>query len=173
MSDQFIGEIRIFAGTFAPKGWMLCNGQLLPISQNTALFSLLGTNYGGDGRTNFALPNLQGNFPMNQGQGPGLTSRFVGETGGESAATLLVSQIPAHSHNLLAAAAASTGTAGPTVSLAPVASGAPIYHAATSPVGMDPASIGATGGSSPHNNLQPYLVLNFIIAMAGIFPPRG
>ncbi|MGO9635077.1 MAG: phage tail protein [Steroidobacteraceae bacterium] len=173
MSDQFLGEIRIFAGNFAPRGWLLCNGQVLPISQYTALFSLLGTNYGGDGKTNFALPNLQGSFPLNQGQGPGLTSRLVGETGGESAVTLLVSQIPAHSHNLLAAAAATTGTAGPTVSLAPVASGASIYHAATSLVGMDPASIGTTGGGSPHNNLQPYLVLNFIIATTGIFPSRS
>jgi len=171
--DPFVGEIRIFAGNFAPMGWAQCNGQLLPISQNTALFSLLGTTYGGNGTSTFALPNLQGSFPLNWGQGPGLSLYDLGEIGGTANVTLLLSEIAAHSHSLQAAAAATTDTAGPTVSLAPVESGASIYNAPTHPVAMAPSSIGATGGNSPHNNLQPYLVLNFIIALQGVFPQRS
>lgn len=171
--DAFIAEIRLFAGNFPPAGWAFCNGQILPISQNTALFSLIGTFYGGDGRSTFALPNLQASFPISQGQGPGLTSRSVGETGGEAEVTLNINELAEHSHTLQAAGAATTGTAGPAVSLAPTASGAAIYHAPTNPVAMAPTSIGAAGGGRPHNNLQPLLAVNFIIALQGIFPARG
>jgi microcystin-dependent protein len=171
--DPFVGEIRIFAGNFPPAGWEVCNGQLLPISQNTALFSLLGTNYGGDGKSNFGLPNLQASFPMFYGQGPGLSPYDIGEIGGAAKITLTLNEMAAHNHSLQAAAAATADTAGPTVSLAPVASGASIYNAPTHPVAMAPSSIGAAGGGTPHNNLQPYLVLTFIIALQGVFPPRA
>lgn len=171
--DPFVGEIRIFTGNFAPKGWAMCNGQLLPISQNTALFSLLGTFYGGDGRSTFGLPNLQGRFPLHQGQGPGLTQRLVGETGGAASVSLLANEMPQHGHGLKAALAPTTGTPGAAVSLAPVAGGAPVYHAPASPVAMSASTIGAAGGGTPHNNRQPYQVLNFIIALQGIFPPRN
>jgi microcystin-dependent protein len=173
MSDQFVGEIRAFAGNFAPTGWALCNGQLLPISQNTALFSLLGTQYGGDGRTNFALPNLQERSPIGAGQGPGLTPRTVGDSGGQAAVSLSASQIPAHSHALGAALSPSSGTPASDVSLAPLAGGAVAYRVPANRVNMDAATIGASGGSAPHNNRQPYLALNFIIALQGIFPARN
>lgn len=171
--DPFVGEIRIFTGNFAPTGWALCNGQLLPISQNTALFSLLGTSYGGDGKSNFALPNLQGRFPLHQGQGPGLTPRFVGETDGAASVSLLANEMPQHGHGLKAALAPATGMPGAAVSLAPVAGGTPVYHAPASPVAMAAQTIGPAGSNAPHNNRQPYLALNFIIALQGIFPPRN
>lgn len=173
MSNPFVGEIRIFAGNFAPNGWALCNGQLLPISQNTALFSLLGTYYGGDGRSTFALPNFQGSVPLHQGQGPGLSERFVGESGGQANVTLLSSQMPAHAHTLNSASSPGTGTPGPTVALSAVAGGAPVYRIPTNATTMAAQSVGVAGGSAPHNNLQPFLVLNFIIALQGVFPPRG
>ena len=172
MSDQFVGEIRIFAGNFAPTGWALCNGQLLPISQNTALFSILGTNFGGDGRTNFGLPNLQARFPLHAGAGPGLTLRQLGESDGVPSVALGTAQIPSHGHALHAATASTTGTPGATVGLAPPASGS-IYHTLTHPVLMDPSSIGPVGQGIAHENRQPFLVLSFIIALQGIFPPRG
>jgi microcystin-dependent protein len=173
MSDQFLGEIRMFAGNFAPTGWAFCNGQILPISQNTALFSLLGTQYGGNGSSNFALPNLQGNFPLHAGQGPGLTPYVVGEATGQAAVTLLGSQMPAHNHALLAAPSPTTGAAGPTVALAPSSNGAAIYHAATHTQPLAPAALAASGGGQAHENRQAYLALNFIIALQGIFPSRG
>jgi len=176
MSDPFLGEIRIVGFNFAPTGWAQCNGQLLPISQNTALFSLLGTFYGGDGRSTFALPNLQGSAPMNQGQGPGLSLRDLGETGGESTVTLLQTEMPVHSHSLSGATQAADSTGDQ-------ASPANAYLARTgrehaySAAGALNTSMGqltdAAGGSQPHNNLSPYLVLNFIIAMQGIFPARS
>jgi microcystin-dependent protein len=173
MTDQFIGEIRMFAGTFAPTGWALCNGQLLPLSQNTALFSLLGTMYGGDGRTNFALPNLQGNVPLNSGAGAGLTFRSQGETGGVSTVTLIQPQIPAHSHQALGAAG--TGPTSPQNATWGTQAGRtppPVYSSAAPNVIMSPQALGPTGGSLAHNNMQPYLVVTFIIALQGIYPPR-
>ena len=170
--DPFVAEIRIFPFNFAPKGWAFCNGQLLPISQNTALFSLLGTTYGGDGKSTFALPNLQGSAPMHPGQGKGLSLRDLGETGGAETITLLQSEMSAHSHSLMA----STSTAnqpGPNAnnSLARV-QGATPYGPATNLVAMAIQALAPAGGDLPHNNMQPYLTLNFNIALQGVFPPR-
>jgi microcystin-dependent protein len=176
MSDQFVAEIRIFAGNFAPTGWAFCNGQLLPISQNTALFSLLGTNYGGDGRTTFGLPNLQGAAPVHQGQGAGLSQYFVGESSGTQSVTLLQSEMPAHSHT----ARAFTGADGNQVSPAGHVWSKARYgrqgqsmYTSGGPQQMGIGAISIAGGSQPHNNLMPYLTLNFIIALQGIFPPRA
>jgi microcystin-dependent protein len=175
MSSPFVAEIRIFAGNFAPTGWAFCSGQLLPISQNTALFSLVGTFYGGDGKSTFGLPNLRDSAPMHQGQGPGLTERFVGEAGGEASVTLLVTEIPFHNHT----ASGITGTASlpnPANNLWASAAGRsppPLYSNSGPNTTMNAGAIGLTGGSQPHNNMQPYLGLSFIIAMQGIFPPRG
>src|SRR5690349_19528027 len=160
MSDPFVAEIRIFAGNFAPTGWALCNGQLLPISQNTALFSLLGTFYGGDGKTTFALPNLQGAAPLMAGQGPGLTNRTIGETGGTAVVTLIDSELPAHTHSVMATS--SPGNVPDPVndvwSVAAVARGTKMYanSPGTSPA-MNPLAFSLSGGSQPHNNMPPYL----------------
>jgi microcystin-dependent protein len=169
MSEPFIAEIRMVPFNFAPRGWALCNGQLIPISQNTALFSLIGTFYGGDGRTTFALPNLQGAAPMHQGQGPGLTPRVLGETGGSETVTLLPTQIPAHTHPLTG-----SGDDANTLSPAgasPAVAGVPQYRPDQN-TAMAPGALGTAGGGQPHNNLQPYLTVNFVIALQGIFPPR-
>jgi microcystin-dependent protein len=174
MSEKFVAEIRIFAGNFAPTGWATCDGQLLPISQNTALFSLLGTTYGGDGKSTFALPNLQGSAPLQQGQGPGLSLRDLGEIGGEQNVTLLQTEMPAHNHT--AVAASGTGQPDPTSNA--WASGAKGFGSIYSPsvpasnVQMSPAALSINGSSQPHNNMMPYLCLTFIIALQGIFPPR-
>lgn len=175
MADPFVAEIRMFAGNFAPAGWAFCNGQLLPISQNTALFSLLGTTYGGDGQSTFALPNLQGRVPMQPGQGPGLSLRDLGETAGATSITLLESEMPAHSHTL--AASPNPGEApGPvnvdgSVNALGRSVGGAIYADPQNLVPM--ANLSPAGGDQPHNNMQPYLALNFIIALQGIFPPRS
>ncbi len=177
MSDPFIGEIRVFGGNFAPKGWALCNGQLMAIVQNTALFSILGTRYGGDGRTTFGLPNLQGSAPMHQGAGPGLTPRSLGEKGGSPYVTLLTSEMPAHTHTPMGDGAAGSATASVATNnvwgSASNRSGSSIYTNDPSRVQMSPMALGVSGGSQPHNNMQPYLGLNFIIALEGIFPPRS
>lgn len=171
MSDPFVAEIRIVGFTFAPRGWAFCNGQIMPISQNTALFSLLGTTYGGDGRSNFALPNLQGCSPMQQGQGPGLSLRDLGEAGGSDAVTLSANQIPSHNHGMHGVtASATTGTPGPSVALAKTAS-AQVYRPASN--AMTTAAMAPAGGNQPHDNRQPYLAMNFIIALQGVFPPRS
>ena len=176
MADQFVGEVRIFAGNFPPTGWAYCDGALLPISQNTALFSLLGTNYGGDGKSTFGLPNLQGAFPMHAGSGagPGLTQRLTGETGGAESVALTKDQIPSHNHAVNTAAGATAGTPDGTTSLAPNSAGHAMYHHATPKTHghMDASTVLAAGGGAPHDNLQPYLALSFIIALQGIFPPR-
>jgi microcystin-dependent protein len=170
MSDQFVAEIRIVPINFAPKGWATCDGQLLPISQNTALFSLLGTTYGGDGRSTFGLPNLGGRLPVFWGQGPGLANRFIGDSSGSQTVTLLASQMPAHTHALTAGSG--TAVADPTSAmLGP--SPARHYASATPDTAMSPAAVGSAGSGLPHNNLPPFLVLNFIIALQGIFPPRS
>lgn len=171
MSDPFVGEIRMFAGNFPPVGWAFCNGQLVPISQNTALFSLLGTNYGGDGRSNFALPNLQGSMPMGAGNGPGLTPRQVGETAGAATHTLLPAEIPQHSHAVQTAASPDSAQPSPTAMLAP-ASGS-VYHGPTKPAALAASAVQANGSGWAHNNQPPVLALSFIIALQGIFPPRG
>ena len=173
MADPFVAEIRIFPFNFAPKGWAWCNGQLLPISQNTALFSLLGTFYGGDGKSTFALPDLQGSAPLHAGQGPGLSQRFLGESGGSDTVTLLESEIPAHNHALRANPAdGDLNAAQPERALAR-SSGGPAYTAATSPVvQLGPQSLAPAGGDQPHNNMQPYLTLYFNIALQGVFPQR-
>lgn len=175
--DPFVAEIRIFAGNFAPKGWAFCNGQILPISQNTALFSLLGTYYGGDGKSTFGLPDLQGRAPMFWGQGPGLSSRNLGETGGSQSVTLLQSEIPAHTHQVKGTTAAGTST-NPADGIWAVAGSrrAPtsLYSTtAAASTTMSPQALSTTGGGLPHNNMPPFLTLNFIIALQGVFPPRG
>src|SRR5688572_24783442 len=170
MSDPFVAEIRMFGFNFPPTGWAFCNGQLLPISQNTALFSLLGTTYGGDGKSTFALPNLQGNAALHPGQGQGLSLRDLGEIGGAQSITLLASEIPVHTH--LAIAAPVGGVANPTnLTWAPsnaqkLAANFYATSAGTSPA-MSPLALSVTGGSLPHNNMMPYLTLNFCIALQG------
>jgi len=171
MADPFVAEIRIVACNFAPLGWAFCDGQILPISQNTALFSLLGTIYGGNGSTNFALPNLQGRSAMHRGQGPGLSLRDLGESGGSATTSLQAAQIPAHTHALNASSAASSGTPGPTVVLASGAS-AQVYRAPTAMVDMADTALAPAGGGQPHNNRQPYLGVYHVIALQGVFPPR-
>jgi microcystin-dependent protein len=171
MSNPFIGEIRLFAGNFAPQGWALCNGQLMAISQNTALFSLLGTMYGGNGQTTFALPDLRGRVPVHRGQGPGLTPRTQGEQSGSETVTLLSTQMPAHSHALRASTVAATGStpAGALLGATSVNS----YDNSAAGVPMAAGAIGSTGGSQPHDNMAPTLALNYIISLFGIFPSRS
>lgn len=174
MAEPFVAEIRVFPFNFAPKGWALCNGQLLPLSQNTALFSLLGTTYGGDGKSNFALPDLQGRVPMHPGQGPGLSLHDLGEEGGSEAIVLLPSEMPAHGHRLRAAGdEANLQSATPTRVVG--ASVGPLGFGSTPPatVPMADRALTAAGGSQPHTNLQPSLVLHYCIALQGVFPPRG
>jgi microcystin-dependent protein len=178
--DPFVAEIRCFPFNFAPKGWAFCDGQILPISQNTALFSLLGTTYGGDGKSTFALPNLQGNVPIHQGQGPGLTLRQLGEMGGETNVTLLQSEIPLHNHNVLANVQNSGQTsvaAGnfPAKALG-FAAGSNIYNTSAPDITFNQFAISVSGGNLPHNNMMPtlpYLTLYFNIALQGVFPPRS
>jgi len=174
MSDPFVGEIRIFGFNFAPTGWALCNGQLMPISQNTALFSLLGTMYGGDGKSSFALPNLQGSAPLNQGQGPGLAPRAIGERGGESSVTLIQSEMPLHSHPI-ACDSGTAANAAPTSGMwATTGRGRPMPYSSNAPnTPMSGQALAVAGGGQPHNNMPPYLALNFCIALQGIFPARG
>ena len=176
MSNPFLAEIRIFTGNFAPKGWALCDGQLLPISQNTALFSLLGTTYGGDGKSNFALPNLQGCAPLHPGQGPGLSLRDLGEISGEQTVTLLTAEMPAHSHGVQAVASGG-GLPGPgNNAWASGLKGHPPAYVASNPVTnvqMNPFAVSVTGGNLPHNNMPPFLGLTFIIALQGVFPSRA
>jgi microcystin-dependent protein len=172
--DPFIGQILLFAGNFAPRGWALCQGQLLPIAQNSALFSILGTTYGGDGRTTFALPDLRGRVPVSSGQGPGLSPYTLGENGGTEQVTLLSTQMPAHTHVLVANNTAGTRAEPEGNVLAAESAGATqIYSDASATVTMNPVSISATGGSQPHSNLQPFLCLNYIIALEGIYPSRN
>lgn len=172
MSDPFVGEIRLFAGNFPPRGWALCNGQLLPIAQNTALFSLLGITYGGDGRSTFGLPNLQGRMPMAPGAGPGLTQRLLGESGGEATHTLTLSETPAHNHAVQTATAPDSTQPGPQAMWARSSDSAALYRSLSKPAAMATAAIQAGGGGWAHNNQSPTLALTFIIALQGIFPPR-
>ena len=173
MADPFVAEIRIFPFNFAPKGWAWCDGQLLPLSQNTALFSLLGTTYGGNGKSNFALPDLQGRAPMHPGQGPGLSLHDLGETGGSETVTLLESEIPAHSHTLRGTTAAGDDNDPSADQYMGRPAGRNIYGTAQSLAFMAPESLPPAGGDQPHNNMQPYLTFYFCIALQGVFPPRG
>ncbi len=180
MAEPFLAQIAIFPFNFAPTGWALCNGQLLAITQNTALFSLLGTNYGGDGRTTFGLPNLQGSVAIGAGQGPGLELYELGEAGGTTDVTLLSSEMPIHSHF----ANATTDRGNTTVATGNVpatgAAGTPqrptvakFYSTNAPNTQLNPSALSVAGGSQPHNNMQPYLTLNFCIALQGIFPARS
>jgi microcystin-dependent protein len=170
--DPFVAEIRIFPFNFAPKGWAFCDGQLLPLSQNTALFSLLGTTYGGDGKSNFALPNMQGNAPMHPGQGPGLSLHDLGETGGSETVSLLESEIPSHSHAVMTQTnPGSVKLPGPDTSISRAA-GENVYGPANNLVAFAGETLAPAGGDQPHNNMQPYLTLNFCIALQGVYPPR-
>ncbi|RBP48757.1 phage tail protein [Arenicella xantha] len=173
MSEPFIAEIRIFAGKFAPRGWALCNGQLLPVSQNTALFSLIGTTYGGDGRTTTALPDMQGRLPMHPGHGPGLSARRLGQHGGVEKVTLTEAEMPNHSHSMRASGEnGEQGTFTANTKLARSRSGA-LYQTNTTTNLVDMAPLPNTGGSQAHNNLQPFLAMNFIIALVGLYPSRS
>jgi microcystin-dependent protein len=173
MGSPFIAEIRIFPFSFAPRGWAQCNGQLLSIAQNTALFSLIGTYYGGDGRTTFGLPNLQGRAPMGQGQGSGLSPRYIGESGGSQVVTLIgPGQVPLHEHTLKASAeAADLQIPNAARSLAGSVKGN-AYKAAAPDRTMSLSAVGLKGGSQPHNNMQPYLTLNICICLQGVYPKR-
>lgn len=171
--DPFVAEIRIFPFNFAPKGWAWCNGQLLPLSQNTALFSLVGTYYGGNGTSNFALPNLQGRAPMHPGQGPALSLHSIGESGGSETVSLLESEIPAHSHPLQASNMDSTGQSPAQALLAGGIGGVRMYAASGgTTTAMSSQALAPAGGSAAHNNMQPYLTLYFCIALQGTFPSR-
>ena len=180
MSSPFVAEIRMFGFSFPPTGWAFCNGQLMPISQNTALFSLLGTFYGGDGKSTFALPNLQNSVPLHQGQGPGLTDRFIGEVGGEQFVTLNTQEMPSHNHSFVGTTANATTVTSSGNQPAKGFTGnlqgnvqAKMYSTVAPNAQLNQSAIGITGGGLPHNNMMPYLTVNFCIALQGIFPPRG
>lgn len=179
--NAFIGQIVLFAGNFAPRGWAFCDGRILPISQNAALFSILGTYYGGDGKTTFALPDLQGRVPVGAGQGPGLSDYMLGESAGQESVTLIVTEMPAHVHglsNMQVVCDNTNATSNSPVNTIPakISNGANSYstttnasmHASQGNIGTLPA-----GGSQPHNNNKPYIAVNYIIALQGIFPPRN
>lgn len=166
MAQPYVGELRMFAGNFAPAGWMLCEGQILPISENETLFQLIGTTYGGDGESTFALPDLRGRLPIHQGNG-----FLMAETGGAETVTLTTQQIPAHSHPLLGSSNTATGTAPANNVLATTTEVAVLAYGADAPLTpLDPQSLSQVGGSQPHDNFQPYLCINFIISLFGIFP---
>jgi microcystin-dependent protein len=172
MSEPFIGQIMLFAGNFAPRGWAFCNGQLLSIAQNTALFAILGTTYGGNGQTTFALPDLRGRVPVGPGQGPSLPNYNLGEQGGANSVTLTTAQMPAHTH--AASAATGSGTsATPANNVWAGSSQRDAIYASTPGTTMHPAAISAVGNSQPHENMQPYTAINYIIALEGIFPSRN
>jgi microcystin-dependent protein len=179
--DPFVGELRLFGFNFAPVGWAFCDGQILPISQNAALFSILGTQYGGNGTSNFALPNLQAMVPIGQGTGPGLTTFVPGETGGEQTHTLLLNEMPLHSHPLNALPVASVNNTPATGSQLSEGHGGGrgaafnvnTYTTNGPGTTLNPAAVGAAGGGTPHDNMQPSLTMNWCIALTGVFPPRS
>ena len=171
MSTPFIGEIRMFGGNFAPAGWAFCNGSLIPISQNDTLFNLIGTTYGGDGQTTFALPDLRGRVPLHQGQGPGLTGYIQGENGGTETATLTSNQMPAHRHAFVGNGAATGDLPAGKVVASPAASN--LFTATAPGAALAPAAMQAAGGNQPHDNMMPYLAVSFIISLFGIFPSQN
>jgi microcystin-dependent protein len=174
VSEPFLGEIRMFGGTFAPRGWALCDGQLLSISSNSALFSLLGTTYGGDGLTTFALPDLRGRVPIHMGSGPGLTNRRIGEKAGVENVTISAAQLPTHTHTMGASSQAGD-SASPTGAVPAAVPLTARYSASPAAAGneMNGAAVGSAGGNQPHANLQPFQCVNFIIALLGIYPSRA
>jgi microcystin-dependent protein len=172
--DPFLGEIRMFAGTFAPRGWAFCDGQLLAVSQNDALFSLFGTIYGGDGRTTFALPDLRGRVPVHPGTGPGLTNRRIGERGGSEQTTLASSQLAAHTHAMNASTSAASNAVGPEGSVSGATDPALLYgDPGAGLVAMDASAVSDAGGGQPHDNMAPALAIRFIVALVGIYPSRS
>jgi microcystin-dependent protein len=177
MSNPYLGEIRPFAGNFAPRGWNFCNGALMSIAQNNALFALLGTNYGGDGQTTFGLPDLRGRVALSQGQGPGLTNRVLGEQGGEETVTLTIATMPSHMHAVIADSGAADGV--PPTGLVPAAPANNALFYLPPNVGtqvdqpLAPDTCQPTGGSQPHNNIMPIVAINYIIALEGIFPSQN
>ncbi|GGJ45036.1 phage tail protein [Deinococcus roseus] len=174
MADPFVAEIRMFPFNFAPTGWAFCDGQLLPISQNTALFSLLGTYYGGDGKSTFALPDMQGNAPVGQGDGPGLSQRFLGESSGVSSVTLISSEMPVHTHSLEGSVEDANINIPTNLTAMARTQNTELYQDTVTPnTNLNPMALSLVGGGLPHNNMQPYLTVNFCIAMQGVFPPRG
>ena len=170
--DPFIGEIKMFAGTFAPRSWALCDGQLLSISQNDALFSLLGTIYGGDGRTTFGLPDLRGRLPVHAGSGPGLTQRNIGQKGGAENVTVTVDQLPAHTHTPQGTNAPGTSS-DPDGAIPAGATGGSNYASDDPALAMNASAVSSTGGGQSHTNVMPFLCVNFIIALQGIYPSRN
>jgi len=172
MSQPFLGTMRLVGFNFAPVGWALCQGQALPISENAALFSLIGTTFGGDGVTTFALPDLRGRVAVGQGQGPGLANYVQGQSGGAESVGLTTGQAPAHSHTMMAAADVTAPNPGPTLVLGTPPAAVRIYGSGP-PTGLAPASIGPFGAGNAHENRQPYLALNYIIALTGVFPSAG
>lgn len=174
MAQPFIGEIKVFAGNFAPVGWAMCNGQLISIAENAALFNLLGTTYGGDGTQTFALPNLQGRALVHQGQGPGLSNYVQGQTGGAESVAVAPQQSPSHNHSLVGNTAGATASnPGPTVAMAAMPTGEPIYGSGASPVSLSPQAVTPAGGGQPHENRQPFLAISYLIALEGIFPSQN
>jgi len=171
MGQPFVGEIRLFAGNFAPLGWMFCNGSLIPISENETLFNLIGTTYGGDGQQTFALPDLRGRLPMHQGGGPGLSNHQLGELGGAETVTLSSGQMPSHSHALRAAS--SLASLGAPVGAVLAKTAAKSFDNGLPSVVMAAGAVGPAGGSQPHSNMAPYCALNYIIALFGIFPSQN
>lgn len=174
MSEPFIGEIRMFAGNFPPAGWAFCDGQLIAINENDALFSLFGTTYGGDGQTTFGLPDLRGRVPLHKGQGPGLASHWIGEMSGTETVTLVDAQLAVHTHAALASADPASNAIGPEGSVTGDTGAAQIYAAPSSPpIAMDAGAVSRVGGGQPHDNMAPYLAIRFIVALWGIYPSRS
>jgi microcystin-dependent protein len=172
MSDPFIGEVRLFAGNFAPQGWALCQGQLVAIAENTALFTLIGTTYGGDGQNTFALPDLRGRVPIHQGQGGGLSSRVMGQLGGAETVTLAAAQMPAHSHPLVASSGPAQAASVPSGSV-PAATSISLYGTSAPSLPMAGNAVASTGGSQPHENMAPFVAMNYIISLFGIYPSQN
>jgi microcystin-dependent protein len=170
--DPYIGDIYVFAGTYAPRGWAFCEGQIVPIAQNQALFSLLGTTYGGNGTTTFALPDLRGRVPMHFGQGPGLSPRTLGEKSGTESVTLLTAELPPHTHSVTASSDNGIRT-GPANGVWASSARSDAQYSATADTTMNPAAMGNAGSSQPHSNMQPYLAIRFIIALVGVYPSRN
>ncbi len=171
MANPYIGEIRLFGGNFAPNGWAFCQGQLVAISENVTLFSLIGTTYGGDGQTTFALPDLRGRVPVHQGQGPGLSPRMMGELGGSETVTLSAAQMPPHTHTLMASSATANAATGPSGGLL-AATAINVYGTSPPTQPMAAAAITPTGGGQAHDNMAPYLAVNYIISLFGIYPQQ-